>query len=88
MPTGIAEMTDHSNVSFQIAMAVMEVKETETFITTESMAYANQTHPSKKEVFLRQFADSHPTARNHLNQNVKVTICTFTVLFIANISLY
>ena len=88
MPTTIADMTDHSNVNFQGAMAVMQVKETARFITTKSMAYGNQTNPSKKEVFVRQFADSHPIARNHLNQNLKVPIYTITVLFITNISLY
>ena len=59
-------------------MAVMQVKETARFITTKSMAYGNQTNPSKKEVFVRQFADFRQIARNHLNQNLKVTINTIT----------
>ena len=75
MPTTIADMTGHSNVNFQGAMAVMQVNATEKFIITRSMAYANQTHQSKKEVFVRQFADFRQIARNHLNQNLKVTIC-------------
>ena len=82
--TTIAEMTDPSNVSLKTAMAAFQVKETAIFISTESMAYVNQTHPSKDQVFLRQYADCHQTVRNHLNPNLKVTICTITVLFIAN----
>ena len=73
MPTGIAEMTDHTNVSLSTAMEVMQVKETETFITTESMEYGCLTQASKKEDFQVQYADILQTARNHLNQNLKVT---------------
>ena len=84
MPTGIAEMTDHTNVSLSTAMEVMQVKETETFITTESMEYGCLTQASKKEDFQAQYADILQTARNHLHQNLKVTICTITVLLLAS----